>query len=306
MPALQHLCSLQPRIATLVIRDVFDGEHDLWCHPHGGPRMSYAAARPAPVDVPDRLANDSIAVARRTRDESRLSTNGQFYGAASPVMRQLLNRAQRIAARDVSILLNGETGVGKTHLARWIHQASPRASRPFVSINCGSLPANLIESELFGHKRGAFTGADEERVGKFAYVQDGTLLLDEIDALTLSAQAKLLRVLDEGVFEQVGCNKSLPFRGRLIAVSNRALEELIDQGQFRADLYYRLNVMQFHIPALRDRMDEIRPLVRYFLTTLARKHGVAVPAIDNRCGMCSKPIIGREICVNFAIRSSMP
>jgi DNA-binding NtrC family response regulator len=195
-------------------------------------------------------------------------------------MRQLLNRAQRIAARDVSILLNGETGAGKTHLARWIHQASPRSSGPFVSINCGSLPTNLIESELFGHKKGAFTGADEDREGKFAFVQDGTLLLDEIDALTLPAQSKLLRVLDEGVFERVGCNKSLPFRGRLIAASNGSLEELIERGQFRADLFYRLNVVQFSVPPLRNRMEEIRPLVRCFLATLAKKHGISVPTID--------------------------
>jgi DNA-binding NtrC family response regulator len=186
-----------------------------------------------------------------------------------------------MAARDISILLGGETGVGKTHLARWIHQHSPRASKPFVSVNCGSLPANLIESELFGHKRGAFTGADEEREGKFAYVKDGTLLLDEIDALPLSSQAKLLRVLDEGVFEKIGCNKSLPFRGRLIAASNRALEDLIEKDLFRADLYYRLNVVQFHIPALRERKDEIRPMVRHFVNVLARKHETAVPVIEH-------------------------
>jgi DNA-binding NtrC family response regulator len=197
-------------------------------------------------------------------------------------MRRLLSRAQRIAARDVTVLFNGETGAGKTHLAKWIHQASGRSSRPFVSINCGSLPANLIESELFGHKKGAFTGADEDRVGKFEYVEDGTLLLDEVDALSLSAQAKLLRVLDEGLFERVGCNKSLPFRGRLIAASNRSLEDLIEQDQFRADLYYRLNVVQFAVPALRHRMEEIRPLVRYFLGTLAKKHAVPIPAIDRQ------------------------
>jgi DNA-binding NtrC family response regulator len=119
-------------------------------------------------------------------------------------------------------------------------------------------------------------------VGKFAYVQDGTLLLDEVDALSLAAQAKLLKVLDEGVFEQVGCNKSLPFRGRLIAASNRSLEELIHQHQFRADLYYRLNVVQFSLPPLRDRMEEIRPLARLFLDSVAKKHSEPVPTIDGR------------------------
>jgi DNA-binding NtrC family response regulator len=277
---IQHLCSLQPRIATLIIRDAFDGEQDLRCL-----RMGVRECVTRPLDL-RRMTYLIDSLTMRSRLESARSakpvvTDEQPYGAASPVMRQLLSRAQRIAARDVSILLNGETGVGKTHLARWIHQASPRASRPFVSINCGSLPANLIESELFGHKRGAFTGADEDRVGKFAFVQDGTLLLDEIDALPLTSQAKLLRVLDEGIFEQIGCNKSLPFRGRLIVASNRTLEELVEKDQFRADLYYRLNVVQFHIPALRNRTDEVRPLVRSFLNSLAKKHDVAVPLVDH-------------------------
>jgi DNA-binding NtrC family response regulator len=277
---LQHLCSLQPHVATLVVHDVDDGEYDLRYH-----RMGVRECLTRPLDL-RRLTFliDSLTIRSRLQDARATksnSTDEQFYDAASPVMRQLLNRAQRIAARDVSILLHGETGAGKTQFAKWIHEASPRTARPFVSVNCGSLPANLIESELFGHKRGAFTGADDDRVGKFAYVQDGTLLLDEIDALSLPLQAKLLRVLDEGLFEQVGCNKSLPFRGRLIAASNRELEELVEKDLFRADLYYRLNVVQFHLPPLRQRIDEIRPLVRYFLTNLARKHEVAVPAVDD-------------------------
>jgi DNA-binding NtrC family response regulator len=278
--SLQRLCALKPRVATLIVRDVFDGEHDVRCL-----RMGVRECLTRPLDL-RRLTYliDSLTMRSRLQEQratKSTSSDEQLYGATSPLMQKLLDRAQRIAARDVSVLLNGETGVGKTHLARRIHQMSPRASRPFVSLNCGSLPATLIESELFGHKRGAFTGADEDRAGKFAYVQDGTLLLDEIDALSLSAQAKLLRVLDEGVFEQVGCNKSVPFRGRLIAASNRSLEELIERDLFRADLYYRLNVVQFQIPALRNRMDEVRPLVRYFLETLAQKHGIAVPAVDN-------------------------
>jgi DNA-binding NtrC family response regulator len=279
--AVRQCCSLQPRVATLVIRDFYDGEHDLWCH-----RMGVRECVTRPLDL-GRLAYliDALTIRSRIQGVRAPKTAGvlePLNEAVSPVMRQLLQRAKRIAARDVSILLNGETGAGKTHFARWIHETSPRESRPFVTVNCGSLPANLIESELFGHKRGAFTGAEEERVGKFAYVQDGTLLLDEVDALSLAAQAKLLRVLDEGVFEQVGCNKSLPFRGRLIAASNRCLEELIAQGQFRSDLYYRLNVVQFSLPPLRERMEEIRPLVRLFLNALAQKHGEAVPGIDKR------------------------
>jgi DNA-binding NtrC family response regulator len=195
-------------------------------------------------------------------------------------MRPLLKHAKKIAARDVPILLSGETGAGKTHLAQLVHESSARASRPFLAVNSGALPTALIEAELFGHVKGAFTGAEEERIGKFAHVQDGTLLLDEIDALPLSAQTKLLRVLDQGVFEPVGSNQSLPFRARLIAASNQRLEGLIEKDLFRADLYYRLNVVQLYVPALRDRRPEIRPLVDCFLETLATKHGVPVPAVD--------------------------
>jgi DNA-binding NtrC family response regulator len=280
--AIREACLPQPRVATLVIRDVYDGEHELWCH-----RVGVRECLTRPLDL-GRLAYVIDALTIRARLQGAQGTKKSppveehSYGTTSPVMRTLLRRAKRVAARDVSILLNGETGAGKTYLARWIHDASPRAARPFITVNCGSLPANLIESELFGHKRGAFTGADEERVGKFAYVQDGTLLLDEVDALSLAAQAKLLRVLDEGVFERVGCNKSLPFRGRLIAASNRPLEELIEQGQFRADLYYRLNVVQFSVPSLRSRMEEVRPLARQFLNSLAKKHNEAVPGVDHQ------------------------
>jgi two-component system response regulator HydG len=278
---VEKLCSRQPKLATIVICDGFDGELELRYL-----RMGVRECLTRPLDL-RRLTYLIDALTMRSRLQKAEAANSAaeevelLSGAASPAMRELLNRAGRIAARDISILLGGETGAGKTHLARWIHQHSPRASKPFVSVNCGSLPANLIESELFGHKRGAFTGADEERDGKFAYVKDGTLLLDEIDALPLSSQAKLLRVLDEGMFERIGCNKSLPFRGRLIAASNRTLEVLIERDLFRADLFYRLNVVQFHIPALRERRDEIRPLVRHFVKVLARKHEIAVPAVEH-------------------------
>jgi DNA-binding NtrC family response regulator len=278
--ALKRLGELSARVATLVVCDQYDGQEHLRYL-----RLGAQECLTRPLDL-RRLGYLIESLSMRSRLESararQPAANGDaFYKAASPVMRELLKRTERIAARDVSILLTGETGVGKTHLARWIHRHSPRSLRPFLSVNCGSLPTNLIESELFGHKKGAFTGADDDRVGKFAHVQDGTMLLDEIDALALAAQAKLLHVLDDGVFEQVGSNKPLAFRGRLIAASNRSLEELIERDQFRADLYYRLNVVQFHLPPLRERMSEIRPAVHYFLGALAEKHGLAVPVVDD-------------------------
>src|SRR5262249_3613003 len=152
------------------------------------------------------------------------------------------------------ILLGGETGTGKTRLAGLIHRLSPRRDRPFLTINCGALSATLIESEMFGHVKGAFTGADANRVGKFTAAGRGTLFLDEIDALPPSLQAKLLRAVEERVFEPVGSNKTESLHARLIVASNRPLEQELTAGRFRADLFYRLNVVAFTLPPLRERL----------------------------------------------------
>src|SRR5262249_26749277 len=154
----------------------------------------------------------------------------------------------------------GETGTGKTRLARLIHELSPRREEPFLAVNCAALPASLMESEMFGHVRGAFTGADRDRSGKFAEAGSGTLLLDEIDSLPLTLQAKLLRVVGERAFEPVGSNRPQPMEARLVVASNRDLAEEAAAGRFRADLHYRLNVVAFFLPPLRDRSDLIRPL----------------------------------------------
>src|SRR5262249_10904242 len=150
--------------------------------------------------------------------------------------------------QDTTILLGGETGTGKTSLARVIHDLSPRREHPFLVVNCGSLSANLIESELFGHVKGAFTGADRDPTGKSAEVGRGTLLLDEIDALPPDLQAKLLRVVEERVFEPIGSNRSVRLEARLIVASNRHLDQEVSAGRFRTDLYYRLNVVGFYLP----------------------------------------------------------
>jgi transcriptional regulator with PAS, ATPase and Fis domain len=169
--------------------------------------------------------------------------------------------------------LAGETGTGKTRLARSIHELSPRRADPFVVVNCGALAANLIESEMFGHVKGAFTGADRDRIGKFTDARDGTLVLDEIDSLPLSSQAKLLRAVEERVFEPVGSNKSQPMRARLIAASNRQLDKEVEAGRFRSDLYYRLNVVQFYLPPLRERRSEISNLIAGFITEFTARNG---------------------------------
>jgi len=226
-----------------------------------------------------RLLNDAAR-----RGEPTPQPQGEQTQAAEPrdhVVEQPVNsgpcpRTRRAASQSATILLTGETGTGKTVLAREIHEASPRRGRPFWIVDCGALSAELIESEMFGHVKGAFTGATAERVGKFAAAADGTLVLDEINSLPLSLQAKLLRAVEARVFERLGCNVPQPLRARIIAISNKPLEEEVARERFRADLFYRLNVIEFRLAPLRERRNEIMPLARKFLAEHeeAQTHGI--------------------------------
>lgn len=191
----------------------------------------------------------------------------------SESMDALMDQVRKVAGTDTTLLLSGETGTGKTRLARVIHELSPRAQEPFVVVNCGALSESLIESEIFGHVRGAFTGADRDRVGKFEHAERGTLLLDEIDALSPSLQAKLLRAVEDRVFEPVGSNRSVRLVARLITASNRWLDEEVHAGRFRRDLYYRLNVVEFRLPPLRERRSAIGDLAGHFARSACFRQG---------------------------------
>ena len=185
---------------------------------------------------------------------------------ASDAMRSLLQDAWRIARSDVNVLLTGESGVGKEVIARFIHRASTRAERPFVAVNCAALPADLLGSELFGHERGAFTGATASRMGRFREAESGVLFLDEIGDMPLAMQPVFLRVLEQRAITPVGGTGQTSVDFRLIAATNCALEEAVAAGRFRSDLYYRLNVIALEIPPLRQRADDIAPLAQAFLT----------------------------------------
>lgn len=231
----------------------------------------------------------------------------QRYRTRTPALRQMLERLDVAARHDVTILLIGETGSGKTHLARLIHESSERRKEPFLTVACGALPRDLIESELFGHVKGAFTSAHADKQGKFVAAGRGTILLDEIDALSPEQQVKLLRVVERGLFEPVGSNETMQVEARIIAASNLELQPLVEQGRFRPDLYYRLNTRTFSIPPLRQRLPDVEPLVRYFVHLHAASHKIDVVNITDEFvdRLVSYPWPGNVREMENAIRSAV-
>jgi DNA-binding NtrC family response regulator len=255
--------------------------------------MTGAASIPAAVDAVRQGASDYLAKPldpvrlaewlRRLRanldrrDGARrveLDPDGRFASLVghTAAMRELFDLIVRVAPQFTSVLVTGETGTGKDLVARALHRLSPRAERPFVSVNCSAIVETLFESELFGHVRGAFTGATEHRVGLFERASGGVLFLDEIGELPLTMQAKLLRVLETGEVLRVGSSDPRRVDVRVIAATNRPLEREVREGRFRADLYYRLNVVELAVPPLRDRKDDIPALVRHFIVDLGALH----------------------------------
>ena len=197
----------------------------------------------------------------------------------SPPMQEVYKDIGRVAPQDVNVLILGESGTGKELVARAIYSHSRRSQQPFLAINCAAIPETLLESELFGHERGSFTGADRRRIGKFEQADGGTIFLDEIGDMTLATQAKILRLLQDGRFERVGGNETIQTNVRVIAATNQDLERQIGQGRFREDLYYRLKVFAIHLPPLRERMEDLPMLVEHFARLFSRELGKNPPVV---------------------------
>jgi len=208
----------------------------------------------------------------------RFSVDGII--AESDAMSQVLNVAGRIADSNASVLITGETGTGKELIARSVHFSGSRHNQPFVAVNCAALPDTLLESELFGHEKGAFTGADRQRKGRFETAEGGTLFIDEVGEIPLSLQVKLLRVLQEKTFERIGSNIPIQANTRIVTATNRDLEAMIREGTFRQDLFYRLNVVSIRIPPLRDRREDIPPLVEGFVRRFASENNKRIAGIS--------------------------
>ncbi len=216
------------------------------------------------------------------QEEIQMEHNfGEIVGA-SRTIKSLFRDIERVAATDSTVLITGETGTGKELVARAIHGASARQNSVLIKVNCAALPAGLIESELFGHEKGAFTGATQRRVGRFELADGGTIFLDEIGDLPAELQVKLLRVLQDGEFERVGGSKTLKVDVRVIAATNRDLEQAVEQGRFRSDLYYRLKVYPIHVPALRERKGDIPLLVNYLVQKYAKRMGKTIETVPQR------------------------
>ena len=308
---LQQFASLRPDVVVIDLQlpdgsgmDVFEEVHRaapklpvIFITAHGNTRTAIEAMKRGAFDylVKPLDFEQLRALLRRAFEASRLmevpavlpSTEpmDQIIGR-SPVMQEMCKTIGRVAGQDINVLILGESGTGKELVARAIYHHSRRSDRPFLAINCAALPENLVESELFGHEKGSFTGADRKRIGKFEQVNGGTIFLDEIGDMPLASQAKILRLLQEQQFERVGGTESIKTNVRILAATNQDLEQLIGTGTFRADLYYRLKGVTVRVPPLRERGEDVLELAQHFLFRFNREMGLTLQGFDPEALAC--------------------
>ncbi len=242
------------------------GARDYWLEPLDTERIAAVAREPrAPAPVP---ALSTLGGHKPAYDK------GPRIVGHAPAIRRVLKLARQVAGSKATVLISGESGTGKEMFSRYLHSMSKRASGPFIAVNCAALPEHLLESELFGHEKGAFTGAIARKPGKFELADGGTILLDEISEMELGLQAKLLRVLQEGEVDRVGGTETIKVDVRVLATTNRDLEDWVKQGKFRQDLYFRLNVIPLRLPSLRERGDDVLELASFFMNMYIREYGL--------------------------------
>jgi len=217
----------------------------------------------------------------RVVEQDRRARRFEQIIGSSPALKVVLEQVERVAPGDTTVLIHGETGTGKELIAHAIHNASPRSGQPLIKLNCAAIPFDLLESELFGHERGAFTGAIAQKIGRFELADKGTLFLDEVGDIPLALQPKLLRVLQEQEFERLGSGRTHCVDVRLVAATHRDLELMVKRDQFRSDLYYRLNVFPIPLPPLRERVEDIGPLVEHYVEVFARRVGKHIENIPD-------------------------
>jgi DNA-binding NtrC family response regulator len=252
-----------PHDTQLIVKAIKAGAYDFVDRPYP-PEKIKLTIRQA---LENRSMKNEIDYLRREQD---VVYDCNRIIAVSPAMQNVMKTIKRLAQTDSTILVTGETGTGKSFLSGNIHFNSPRRNKPFVGVNCANIPETLLESELFGHDKGAFTGADKTRTGRFEQAGGGTIFLDEFCELSFGLQAKLLRAIEQKAFERLGSNKTIQSDTRIIAATNRDIESLVRTGNFREDLYYRINVLRIHMPPLRERLECIEPLAYHFLGKLSR------------------------------------
>ncbi len=262
-PTAPVLVTSASQDARVIVEAVKAGAADFIARPFAGEQLRISARRALEA----RSLKNEIDYLRREQD---VVYDTERIISVSPAMQKAMASIRRLAQTESTILVTGETGTGKSFVSGNIHFNSPRRHKPFVKVNCANIPETLLESELFGHEKGAFTGADKTRAGRFEQAHGGTLFLDEFCELSFGLQSKLLRVLEDKSFERLGGNRTIHSDVRVIAATNRDIEALVGQGRFREDLYYRINVLRVHLPPLRERRPDIAPLAHYLLGKLGR------------------------------------